>query len=121
MKTTDINEIHAVLKRPDILRTISLVTTHHAASIFEAALFLINTSTLSEKVGGEIIGRLWYIMITKDGRSFAMCKFLPEYRKGYAKDFGEQSLYFKGHSTTLCRDTRQTIRMFLAFAKMNGF
>lgn len=115
-ETRNINEIHAILKRPDIYENISCddspCSEHFTAPVSERYRYI------AAFVDGEIIGLMVYHSFM-DGE-VCHIQVLPEFRKCYAKEFGEKALKFKG-DCPLYSEIPDNYQNVLNFAKSFGF
>lgn len=112
----NIDDIKTVLCHPEIYDTISGDTCPKLED-FEPPM----TEEYCYIVGyvkGEPIGVMIYHKY-RDG-NIAHVQVLPQYRKEYAKQFGEQVLNFRGHSP-LYAEIPDLYKNVLEFAKLNGF
>jgi hypothetical protein len=115
-ETTDLNEIKAVLCNPAIYDTI----TDDNSPLIEDFEPPINDNYLY--VGGYIKGEIAALMVYHKYLDGNKChvQVLPEYRKEYAINFGEQSLLFKG-TLPLYAEIPDLYKNVLAFALLNSF
>ena len=115
-ETTDLNEIKAVLCNPAIYDTI----TDDNSPLIEDFEPPINDNYLY--VGGYIKGEIAALMVYHKYLDGNKChvQVLPEYRKEYAINFGEQSLLFKG-TLPLYAEIPDLYKNVLAFALSNSF
>lgn len=115
-ETKNINDIHAVLKRPDIFDAISCDKTpcaeHFNAPISDKYKYIAGYHN------GEIIGLMVYHTY-KDG-NICHIQVLPEHRKEHAREFGEQALKFRG-TRPLYAEIPDSYQNVLSFAKSFGF
>lgn len=117
-ETTNLDDIKAVLYHPDIYDTISADDSPPIGEIEPP----VNDKFLY--VGGYVDGEIIALMIYNDyldGKA-RKChvQVLPEFRKEYAKKFGEQSLLFRG-TLPLYAKISDLYENVLAFALMNDF
>ena len=115
-ETTDLNEIKAVLCNPAIYDTItddnSPLMQDFEPPLIDGYLY----------VGGYIKGEIIALMVYHKYLDGNKChvQVLPEYRKEYAINFGEQSLLFKG-TLPLYAEIPDLYKNVLAFALLNDF
>lgn len=115
-ETCNRNDIESILKHPAIYETIS-GDTCPSADEFEAP---INENY--KYIGGYVKGKIVAIMVYHSYRDGNIChvQVLPEYRSGYAKKFGEESLKFRGNQQ-LYAEIPSLYKNVLEFAKLFGF
>ena len=115
-ETTDLDEIKAVLCNPAIYDTItddnSPLMHDFEPPLTDGYLY----------VGGYIKGEIIALMVYHKYLDGNKChvQVLPEYRKEYAINFGEQSLLFKG-TLPLYAEIPDLYKNVLAFALSNSF
>ena len=114
-QTTDIDEIKAILCDPAIYDTI---TDDNCMNSSEFEPPLEGYRYIGGYVGDNIIALMVYHEYL-DG-SKCHVQVLPEFRKEYAKQFGEQSLMFNG-TRPLYAEIPELYNNVLEFAKINGF
>ena len=115
-ETTNIDDIKAVLCNPAIYDTIS-DDNDPALEDFEPPL-----TDEYLYVGGYVKGEIIAVMVYHkylDGNECHV-QVLPEFRKKYAIEFGEQSLRFSG-TRPLYAEIPDLYQNVLSFAKMNNF
>ena len=115
-ETKDLEEIKRVLCNPAIYDTITGDECPLAAE-FEPPV-----SDDYLYVGGYIEGKIIALMVYHkylDGNECHV-QVLPKYRKEHAKEFGEQSLLFKG-TLPLYAEIPDLYKNVLSFALMNNF
>ena len=115
-ETTNIDEIKAVLCDPEIYDTIS-DDNDPELSKFEPPV--------TDKylyVGGYVKGEIIALMVYHKYLDGNKChvQVLTEFRKKYAKEFGEQSLIFRG-TRPLYAEIPDLYQNVLDFAKLNNF
>jgi len=115
-ETSNLEDIKAVLCHPEIY---DCITDDNSPDVseFEPP---INDSYLY--VGGYAKGEIIALMVYHrylDGNECHV-QVLPQFRKEYAKEFGEQSLLFRG-TLPLYAEIPDLYKNVLAFAKLNGF
>jgi len=73
-------------------------------------------------VGGYVKGEIAALMVYHKYLDGVEChvQVLPEFRRKYAKEFGEQSLMFRGNRP-LYAEIPELYQNVLEFAKLNGF
>ena len=112
LETKNIDDIHAVLKHPDVFDSISCDKTpcaeHFLAPISGEYKYIAGYHN------GEIIGLMVYHTY-KDG-NVCHIQVLPEYRKEHAREFGEQALKFRG-TRPLYAEIPDNYQNVLLFAK----
>ena len=115
-ETTNIDDIKAVLCNPAIYDTIS-DDNDPALEDFEPP---ITDEYLY--VGGYVKGAIIAIMVYHKYLDGLEChvQVLPEFRRKYAIEFGEQSLRFRG-TRPLYAEIPDLYQNVLSFAKMNNF
>ena len=115
-ETTNIDDIKAILWHPDIYDTI---TEDKCPPLGEVEPPIRDDiSYIGGYVKGEIIALMVYHKYL-DGNKCHV-QVLPEYRKEYAKRFGEQSLLFRG-TLPLYAEIADLYKNVLAFALLNNF
>ena len=115
-KTTDIDDIKAVLCNPDIYDTITDSKTNEFddfESLLSAGCYFIGGY-----VKGKIIALACYHGF-KDGNKYHPC-VIPKYRNKYADEFVEQSLSIKG-TRPLYVEIPNKYPHVIRFAKKHGF
>ena len=115
-ETTDINDIKTVLCHPEIYDSISDDNDPEVEN-FEPP---VNDSYLY--VGGYVKGEIIALMVYHSYMNGKEChvNVLPEFRKEYAEQFGEQSLIFRG-TLPLYAEIPDLYKNVLHFAKLNNF
>lgn len=114
-ETTDIDDIRAVLCNPAIYDTI---TDDNCPKANEFIPPLEDYLYIGGYIGSKIIALMVYHKYL-DGNKCHV-QVLPEYRKEYAGQFGEQSLIFSG-TRPLYAEIPELYSNVLEFAKINGF
>jgi hypothetical protein len=115
-KTTDIDDIKAILCNPAIYDTI----TGDTCPLIDDFKPPINNEYLY--VGGYVKGEIAALMVYHkylDGNECHV-QVLPKYRKEYAINFGEQSLLFRG-TLPLYAEIPDLYKNVLTFALLNNF
>ena len=114
-ETKDLTEIKAVLCNPSIYDTIT-DDNCPISSEFEPPLKGFRY------IAGYVDGNVIALMVYHEYLDGSKChvQVLPEYRKEYAKQFGEQSLLFNG-TRPLYAEIPELYKNVLEFAKINGF
>lgn len=115
-ETADLDDVKAILCNPAIYDTIS-DDNDPAIESFEPP---ITDEYLY--VGGYVKGEIVALMVYHKYLDGNKChvQVLPEFRKSHAKEFGEQSLLFRG-TRPLYAEIPDLYQNVLAFAKLNGF
>lgn len=115
-ETTNIDDIKAVLCNHEIYVTIS-DDNDPAIEDFEPPL-----TDEYLYVGGYVKGEIIAIMVYHKYLDGLEChvQVLPEFRRKYAIEFGEQSLRFRG-TRPLYAEIPDLYQNVLSFAKMNNF
>ena len=115
-KTVDIDDIKTVLFNPAIYDTI---TTDNCPLLGEVDPPLTDEYLY---VGGYVDGKIIALMVYHKYLDGNKChvQVLPEYRKDYAKKFGEQSLLFRG-TLPLYAKIPDLYKNVLDFALLNKF
>ena len=114
-ETTDLTEIKTILCDPAIYDTITDDNCPKANEFIppmEGHLY----------IGGYIGSKIIALMVYHEYLDGSKChvQVLPEFRKEYAKQFGEQSLIFNG-TRPLYAEIPELYNNVLEFAKINGF
>lgn len=115
-ETTNLDDIKAVLCNPAIYDTI----TDDNCPLAEEFKPPINDEYLY--IGGYVKGEIIALMVYHKYLNGNAChvQVLPEHRKEYAINFGEQSLLFKGN-LPLYAEVPDLYKNVLAFALLNNF
>lgn len=115
-KTTNIDDIKAILCNPAIYDTI----TNSKTDKFDDFESLVNAGCFF--IGGYVKGRIIALACYhgfKDGNKYHPC-VIPEYRSKYADSFIEQSLAIKG-TRPLYAEIPNKYPHVIKFAKKHGF
>jgi hypothetical protein len=115
-ETTDIDEIKEILCHPEIYDSIT------SDNCPPAEKFSPPVNDDYKYVGGFVGGEIVALMVYhtyKDGNECHV-QVLPEFRKEYARKFGEQSLMFRGLNK-LYAEIPTLYKNVLDFAQLNGF
>lgn len=115
-ETTDLHEIKTIICNPAIYDTIA---SDKAPSLDD---FEIPIDDEHLYVGGYVKGEIIALMVYHKHLDGNEChvQVLPDYRKEYAKRFGEQSLNFRG-TLPLYAEIPDLYKNVLSFALINGF
>jgi hypothetical protein len=115
-ETNNREDIESILKHPIIF---DCINDDNSCDIDN---FTPPISDSYRYVGGYVKGVIIALMVYHDTEHETEChvQVLPEYRKEYALEFGEQSLNFRG-TRPLIAEIPDLYRNVLAFAESQGF